>query len=216
MLNRSDKKAFDAVKDVGIAIRTFDGGQQVHIGMLHKIDTASALLLHFREHLDLKNETPSDSYCWMQIELEEINRRLLASLCVLIARQSSNIPYGFTYNGRYFDRTGNYIPQGMGHGLTCATFVMAIFNTYNIPLLQTSEWLPADLEDQLWQTKMVGRVNLKSGVTVADATAKYIGQPRFKPEHVAAGAVTTKRPLTRAAALKLSERILKDLKRAGK
>jgi hypothetical protein len=184
--------------------------------MLYKIDAASALLLHFREHLDLKSEAPSNSYCWMQIELDEINRRLLASLCVLIARQAGNIPYGFTYNGRYFERTGNYVPQGMGHGLTCATFVMAIFDTYSIPLLHTSRWPPADLDDQLWQTKMVGRVKGKSGAIVADATAKYIGQPRFKPQHVAAGAVDPKRPLTHSDAVKLGERIMRELKRAEK
>jgi hypothetical protein len=152
----------------------------------------------------------------MQIDLDEINRRLLASLCSLIAKGSTKVPYGFTYNGRYFERSGSYIAHDLGRGLTCATFVLAVFETYSIPVLLTSEWLPVDFEDQLWQTKMVAIVQKRSGKDVADATAKYIGHPRFKPEHVAAGAVDARRPLGRAAAVQLGERILRELKRARK
>lgn len=211
MLNDPNKKAFDTVEDVGIVIRTFGGSRQVHIGMLYKIGAANALNLNLRDHLDLRNEPPSASYCWMQIQLDEINRRLLASLCALIAKKSQAIPYGFSYNGLYFSQSGDYLPRDLGHGLTCATFVMALFETYSIPVLTENEWTAADLEDQGWQAQRVQQISLGRGPFLAGAIGKYVGHPRYKPEHVAAGAVDKHRPLGLSDATKLGTRILRDL-----
>jgi hypothetical protein len=211
LLNDPNKKAFDAVEDVGIVIRTLGPVRQVHIGMLYKIGAGEALNLNLREHLELKNEKPTDSYCWMQIQLDEINRRLLASLCALIGRKSQPIPYGFTYNGLYLTQAGDYLPRDMGHGLTCATFVMALFETYSIPVLVTNEWGPADLQDQGWQTGMVQQISMRRGEFIAGAIRQFVGHPRYKPEHVAAGAVDQGRPLGLSDATKMGNRILRDL-----
>jgi hypothetical protein len=217
LLNFPDKAPFDSVKDVGIVVRALGPERrQVHIGMLYKIDVAAALNLNLREHLDLRNEPPTDHYGWMQIELDEINRRLLSALCALIASKSRTIPYGFTYNGLYFTHAGDYVSRDLGHGLTCATFVMAIFETYSIPVLKTQEWTAADLEDQGWQTQMVRSIEQRRGAMIAGAIAQHIGHPRYKPEHVAAGAVDSKRPLGPSQANKIGNRIMRDLEQAGR
>jgi hypothetical protein len=211
LINDPNKKAFDEVEDIGVVIRTLGEQRQVHIGMLYKIGSAAALNLSLREHLDLRNEPPTASYCWMQIQLDEINRRLLASLCSVIASKSKSIPYGFTYNGQYFTLAGDYLPRDLGHGLTCATFVMALFETYSIPVLIQSEWGPAEYEDQVWQSQMVQQIAFRKGDFFASAVGKFVGHPRYKPEHVAAGAIDQQRPLGLTAAQKLGKRIMRDL-----
>jgi len=213
LLNDPNKKSFDLVDDVGIVIRVLGTERQVHIGMLYRIGAASSCVLSLRDHLDLRNEPPSDGYCWMQIQLDEINRRLLASLCAVIARKSQAVPYGFSYNGVYFSQTGDYLPRDLGHGLTCATFVIALFETYSIPVLLKSEWGPADLEDQGWQSRRVQQIGMNRGKFIADAIREYVGHPRYKPEHVAVGAVDQNRPLGLTKATKMGKRILRDLGR---
>jgi hypothetical protein len=216
LLNDPKQKPFDQIADLGIAIRTIGGEQQLHIGLLYKIDASPALLLNLRHQLDLRNELPSDEYRWIQIDLHEINRRAIATLCRLIASKSQAVPFGFTYTGLYFTQIGDFISHGLGHGLTCATFVMAIFETYSIPLLRTGEWprsLPADM---LWQGRQVALVQQRSGAFIAQAVGQHIGEPRFHPEHVTAGAVNANRPLGYAEAEKLGRRIRADLIRSYK
>jgi hypothetical protein len=211
VLNDPNKKAFDTVEDLGIVIRTLGPHRQVHVGVLYKIGSASAVNLNLRDHLDLRDEAPTDAYCWMQIRLDEINRRLLASLCKLIASKSKTVPYGFTYNGQYFTKAGEYVHHDAGHGLTCATFVMALFATYSIPVLQTSQWPASDFQDQTWQARRVAEIERGRGGFLASAIGRFVGHPRYAPEQVAAGAVDSGRPRAFDHAQKLGSRILRDL-----
>jgi hypothetical protein len=41
----------------------------------------------------------------------------------------------------------------LGDRPKCANQVMALFETYSIPVLLTDQWGPAELEDQGWQTQ---------------------------------------------------------------
>lgn len=212
MINIPDKIPFDAVEDLGIAIRTIIGPQmQLHIGLLHKVEDESAWVLNLRHFGDLRNEPPTNSYRWVQVELDEINRRALVALCRLLAKKLPSIPFGFTFNRRYISQAGEYITGEFGDGLTCATFVMAVFDTYHIPLLRTPEWPAASLQDQGWQGLQVQWVQLNRGPFVAEGVKQHIGAPRYKPEHVTAGAVSAGRPLGLARANKLGARIVREL-----
>jgi hypothetical protein len=139
LLNSPQHRPFNEVQDLGIAIRTIQGPEQIHIGLLYKTEVTDSLILNLRTHLDLRNEPPTENYRWLQVDLHEINRRTLVALCRLIAEKCKHVPFGFTYNGQYFTPAGDYIAHDLGHGLTCATFVMAVFATHGIPLLRTEE-----------------------------------------------------------------------------
>jgi len=213
LVNDPKDHPFNEVRDLGIALRTIQGERQIHIGLLYKLEAKDTQLLNLRHHLDLKNELPSDQYRWLQVNLDEINRRTLVALCRLIANKSKNIPFGFTYTGVYFTHSGDYISQDFGHGLTCATFVMAVFATYSIPILRIEEWQrrPNDL---IWQTGQVNIIEARYGSFVAAAIADHIGNPRFLPEEVAAGSVSANRPLGFNEAEPLGRRIRRDLIRS--
>lgn len=126
---------------------------------MHKVENEVALVLHLRQHFDLKNEAPSREFRWIQVDLDEINRRLLVGLCRAIAVRAKNVAFGFTYlETLYFSDLGDYISQPVGHGLTCATFVMAVFAKFKIPLLVLVDW-PRRPDDPLWQRWQVGEVS---------------------------------------------------------
>jgi hypothetical protein len=211
LINDPKNRHFNEVADLGIAIRTIQGERQLHIGLLYRFEKTDAMLLNLRHQLDLRNEAPSEHYRWLQADLDEINRRLLAGLCRLIADKSKNIPFGFTYNGTYFTHSGDYIGRGLGHGLTCASFVMAVFATYSIPLLKSEEWPQRRPADMLWQTSQVGVIQSSRGQFIASAVAEHIGSPRFSPEEVTAGAIDANRPLGLRQAEALAKRIRRDL-----
>jgi hypothetical protein len=213
LVNDPKNRHFNEVEDLGVALRTIQGEEQLHIGLLYKIEDEVALLLNLRHHLDLRNETPSENYRWLQLDLDEINRRNLVALCRLIANKCKNIPFGFTYNGVYFTHSGDYVSRDLGHGLTCATFVMAVFATYSIPVLKFEEWYPRPGES-FWQTGQVRVIGARFGQFIAGAVAEHIGNPRFLPEEVAAGAVSADRPLGLREAEALGRRIKRDLLRS--
>jgi hypothetical protein len=189
---------------------------QLHIGLLYRTEDSEALLLNLRSHLDLRNEMPSNEYRWIQVDLDEINRRLIVALCRLIAKKNQRIPFGFTftYSRSYFSRSGDYIPGDLGEGLTCATFVMAVFNTYEIPLLKIEEWPLPRLEDMGWQTGQARGIGRQFGAIIAAAIEEAVGSPRFLPEHVTAGATSPDRPVGYQSACALGDRIRRALLRS--
>jgi hypothetical protein len=213
LINTPDKSPFAAVLDIGIAIRTIPGpDEQVHIGLLHKIENQEPQILNLRNFTDLKNEPPTDNYRWVQVDLDEANRRLIVALCRTLAKTLPKIPFGFTFNRDYLSPAGEWVYGEFGDGLTCATFVLAVFRVYRIPLLRTNEWPPASDEDRRWQAGHVRQIKDVRGPFVAEAIARHIGAPRFRPEHVTAAAANSgKRPLGVSEAERLGRRIVAEL-----
>lgn len=210
-----NKKSFDEVEDLGVALRKVNDSGQLHVGLLHKPDDKSAQILHLQTHLDLKNEVPTNDYRWIQVDLDDLNRRAIVGLCEAIASTQAKIPYGFAFNGTYFSATGNFLEHGLGKGLTCATFIMAVFRTLHFEILKVSEWQSRD-GDVEWQTEMVGYLRRKHGELLAGIVASHIGDPRFRPEEAAAGAVSADRPLSFDDASRLGARIRSTLAKTYK
>ena len=213
MINVPSETPFVAVRDVGIAIRTIPGvAQQLHVGLLYKTDDEPPYVLNLRQYGDLRNEEPNESYRWVQVDLDDINRRLLVALCRSLARKPPSLPFGFTFNRQYISQAGEYIFGEFGDGLTCATFVMAVFKTYEIPLLKVEEWPPSSGDDMRWQVGQVAALQVRPGPYVAQAIARHIGASRYRPEHVTAAAATSaNRPLGFRQAERMGNRIVREL-----
>ena len=209
-VNRPDKIPFHSVEDLGVAMRTIGDDGQLHMGLLYRPDAMPSLLLHLRTHFDLRNEEPTAEYRWLQVDLDELNRRAIVGLCELIATSQSKVPYGFSYNGQYFEPTGNFIEPGFGNGLTCATFVMAVFRTVKIEILKTEEWTTRP-EDITWQRALTAHLRKEWGPFLADGVEKHIGDPRFRPDEVAAGATIDARPLSLEDASNMGQAIRRQL-----
>jgi hypothetical protein len=151
----------------------------------------------------------------VQVDLDETNRRVLVALCRSLARKLPSIPFGFTFTRDYVSPAGDYIFGifgEFGDGLTCASFIMAVFAVYEIPLLKIGEWPLASPADRLWQAGQVAQVRVLRGPIVAEAVAHHIGAPRYRPEHVTAAAARNRnRPLGYKEAEKFGKQIVREL-----
>ena len=86
-----------------------------------------------------------DRYAWIRLPLDDLQQRLLISLCRAVARSSANgaspIRLAFVYDGGAFDAgTGCYIFAGKEYGLYCSTCVLALYRGIGVELLDRGTW----------------------------------------------------------------------------
>ena len=135
---------------------------------------------------------------------EEIND--VVATCELIVDRSirkgpQRLPYGFGLpEGGEVNRDGELI-WGGGVGLTCSTFVLAVFEAARVPFIDLSGWVrrPADDDRQEELLNMMARGIPEHGIPPADPAhiAKARGELpciRVRPEEVAAAGLSPKRP----------------------
>jgi hypothetical protein len=130
-----------------------------HVGLLYKIEKSPAFICHLAWHCMLLNELPDTSYAWIQSELDETNRQVIAlAVAAMAERNDVKISYSTIYEGIYFKKgTLTYTRGQPADGLTCATFVLEIFATFGIDLLERSSW-PRRSADDEWQLEIVRRL----------------------------------------------------------
>ncbi len=123
---------------IALTLNRVDG---THVGIIYRYG-GSVLLCHLAGPFDLRNEPPSPRYFWEKLSLRERRSQILASYIRLILKYNgSAVPYGFGYDGTYFDENGRFSrAKEPGVGLNCATFIMALYQSLKIPLLKEDTW----------------------------------------------------------------------------
>jgi len=106
-------------------------------------------------------------------------------------RALDDVPFAFRYDNRVvFDRTTGRLLGTRGEGLTCASFVLAMFASLNIRLVDFASWSSRRC-DTWWQARVLraargGHAELLRG---------QWGSVRFRPEEVVAAAYESARPM---------------------
>jgi len=187
-----DEKPFEGVQHAAVAIRGSVGGQR-HLGILHRdIDSNSVLMLHLAWHHQLRNESPKPAYLWVDPAIHPRRLAQVAAICRLIWRmnQKGGLPYGFSPPNDCFDaKTGRYLLGPTQHGLTCATFVLAVFHRAGLQLVQYETWPIGREGDVEWQRNIVAMLQQGASTEHIEAVSSELGAVRYRPEEVA-GAVT--------------------------
>lgn len=228
VVNNPDIVPFTELNMLGIAIKKNNRNQQ-HIGILYREGNNSPVrILHLAWHYDLRDEFVHQSYRWIQahindnkevnkedIELEDdrITLFLLTAWCCTISQVNSRgkIPYGIGYLSNCFDRNGEWRKDIHGEGITCATFVMAVFESHGVPIVKREEW-PSRKEDIEWQHFVIEELEKHEiPQEYIESQKKKIGASRFRPEEVAAGVYSPAKPLSFDQALTISKIILEEL-----
>tara|TARA_R110001583_G_scaffold150393_1_gene302458 strand:+ start:2466 stop:3152 length:687 start_codon:yes stop_codon:yes gene_type:complete len=196
------KSVFDSsfadVEAVGVAIsRPKKRLNQQHIGLLYLDEDASPQLLHHAWHHDLRKESPSDKYLWLDIPLDPINKLHLATFCELVYEANKDgIPYGICTDGTGFSDDGAFTAGDNHEGLTCATFVAQVFHSQGFIIIDFAGWKHRKA-DKKWQLQILQ--NLKQ----SGASEEHLehqrkrmlsGAARFKPEEVAISAAMPNPP----------------------
>ena len=206
----------------GIWLAIRDSGATRHTGIVFRLEAnAPALFLHLGFHHELHCEPLAASYAWLECPGFSADEQLQIAVWLetIWSVNREFVPYGITFSGAgYFDRsTGRFVASATGNGLTCATFVMAVFSDFFFPIVEWTTW-PSRGSDAEFHQYIVDI--LESRVKDGRATREHVDMqidaighaPRFRPEEVvAAGGGYLGNPLTFETSELLSRHLLHDL-----
>jgi hypothetical protein len=203
-VHRRDERDYTC-SDAPLAVIVCRTNHGPHIGILYlENDNGDQAVLHLAFHcvlrLDrLKQETLWKTAVWAAPPVDAETAEAVAALCRLVYRTNAKdgLPYAFNYIEAEFDIGTGHMTLGPNTvGLTCATFVLALLNSYKIRLLRQSEWKPRK-DDVYWQRSIVKWLK-KSPKATPDhvkAVAAEVGCARFRPPEIVAAAGSTNIPV---------------------
>jgi hypothetical protein len=193
---------------VAIMIAATDpDSDQRHVGIAYRVDeSSSARWLHLAFHLDLRHEhSVPIKYFWIDPSIVSERLRQVAGICVDIAEANAtgDIPYSFGSPNDAFDLENRKFLFGPSKsGLTCASFVLAVFDCAKLQLVAYSGWPKPDEDDVRWQQSILKILKEKERQGKASpehiaAVEREIGNSvRYRPEQVAgAAAIRSRRPV---------------------
>ena len=202
-LSDSSAVSFENIEDLAVAVCQ-TRPDQLHVGLVYIRDEVTPILCHLAWHHMLRFEDPVvrpswsiSNIHWQEVNLDHINRRVIAGWLEDLRSNPNDIPYGFDIEPPVFSANGQYIVQPNGKGLTCATFVVEVYRANALPLLDEDTWPSRFDEDTSWQEQILEFLrNTGAEESHIDALSSDIGCVRFKPEEVAAATLQEDRPVS--------------------
>ena len=218
-LHSSQQRPFTDVRHVAVAIAVVQAGQQ-HVGILHKEEILDEVwLAHLAWHNQLRNSQPKDAYLWIDPPIPTRRARQVAARCRQILRANTRgIPYAFTPPNDCFSvETGNFLFGPTRVGLTCASFVLAVFDSAGIRLANYATWPQQRDGDLEWQQFIIEQLEEDGADAEHVAFVRNeIGAVRYRPEDVAGCAASDQLPCPFKIAELFSHEILSQLRTHGK
>jgi hypothetical protein len=154
---------FTSCADHRVAIACGNNGYSLHTGLLIKVD-GDVKMLHFAWDRDLRFDADFASYdhlVWMPFGYYApgndpdgyFNDVLIGLAHRVYSRNATSLRYGINYFGDYFDDNGALHQQAGTVGLTCATFLLALFRgSAGLHLLEYERWpARAEMDAELQQ-----------------------------------------------------------------
>jgi hypothetical protein len=137
----------------------------------------------------------------------------VAAVCRKVWRANGRyVPYAFSPPNDCFDSvTWEFIFGPTRLGLTCSTFVLAVFHTARLPLVDYSSWPVNRPGDSEWQQRIVSLLKGRAPEAHVEAVSREVGSARFRPEEVAGAATVNPLPASFELAAERGEQILELL-----
>lgn len=188
-----------------------------HIGLLHRHQKeGSWRMLELARHSYIRDSLPDESDLWIVPHMGPRRQIQLAAFCrrIWTANRKSGVPYAFSAPSDCFDRkTGTWKPAAGQHGLTCATFVLAVFHSAGVPIVIYNSWPTNRAGDAEWQ-ESIQRVQLiqwRASEEHLQSVRGEIGTARYRPEEVAGATTEAVWPVSFARAEELGKLLLQRL-----
>lgn len=188
---------------IAVAI-TQSGPNQRHVGILYRGEKYgsgdSFSLLHLPWHFRPVNEDrPHPVYAWIDPQCARSRGRQLSAICRKVARENvRGIPYGFSPPNDCFNKKTFAFELGPNrYGLTCSTFVLAIFELAGLRLVAEESWPKNRPEDAQWREMIIESLrrsrkpNVDAHITLLRNDSSTV---RFRPEEVAGAAACENNP----------------------
>lgn len=132
----------DGLEAVAIAIGEGDLGSLGHVGILHRQTRSAVRFLHLAWHYRLEHNDPPRDFIWVGLGVRAELAAQAAARCRRIARKmrDGRVPYAPRFRDTLFASDGSLLLGKDENGLTCATFVLAVFSSVGLPLVSTETW----------------------------------------------------------------------------
>lgn len=197
--------ASDDYSDVGsaaIALRDVPLGY--HVGIMYGHNPKSGTrIVHLEFHHRFKDELPPTYWTWVPPDIDPVRLASVAAMCRLAAKHPKNrkMPYGFAFGDSGIDEKGAFFVGGSSVGLTCATFVLAVFRRSGVELLDVNTWQAREEDESAWRALLVALEKVE-GIDAQHIAAvkEQTKCMRYRPEEVAGASVEGPRPIAFNAA----------------
>lgn len=207
-LNDPERAPYAWIPYIAVGI-TSPSADQMHAALLYKDADEGVRALHFCWHHIGRDEEAPHGYHWVEPRMRASQARSIAAHCrrVAEARTLHQVPFAFRFNDDVrFDTETAQLLGPAGQGLTCATFVLAMFATAGAKLVAASDW-PARPCDAFWFERIIGLLT-HNHPDHARALSEQTDAVRFRPEEVVAAAAQPTRPVAFEVALRNGRDVL--------
>lgn len=180
---------------IGVVVNLNKDRKQFHCGLAFRMGEGFNIL-HLAHHNDLECDNGCDNF--QVFVIPSIPRDLqipFIQMCRAIKDDvdegHKNVAYGLSYDEFAIYADGKLNLAGNEIGLTCATYVLTLFHSVGIDLVDIHNW-PAREDDRSWFERVkklfgIYRIKIYLGMT-KDHQTKILNEgfgPRFRPEEVA-------------------------------
>jgi hypothetical protein len=216
-------KDCNPIADSDAVVTVSSGPVGAHVGILYLADDeGNCCHLHLAWHYVLENvpNPPNDSF-WVEPEVDSYALSDVGASARLIAKryEDGRIPYAFRPTGAMFAEDGTLQLHG-SRGLTCATFVLRVFDHAQATLIDEQTWdirsAKRREQDERVQKKLVDYLSRDpKSREHAKLVAEEIGCTRFRAEEVAAASGLQRHPIAFVRAEKAGRLVLEALDSVG-
>lgn len=193
---------------------------QRHVGLGYRASAnASLSFLHLAGHKDLRDDSRIEAkYRAVRVtSVATVAHAAVVAQCKRAARADLR-PQHLTY-GLGFPRatirvepTRNTMVVENASGLTCATFVLALFQLTSAPLVDATTWEDRS-GDAEWRAAVISYFSRSADATRREALESERDVVRIRPEDVAGAAIAKKAPASFEEATEKGDAILEDLRK---
>jgi len=191
---------------------------QLHIGIIHRDRNTGLQFLHLAWHCRLRNDDKRPDYLsvWVPPSVPAERQRIIAAFCRRVWRKNARdgIPYAFSNPQESFNpATAAFLIGPTRFGLTCASFVFAVFDAAGLRLAEYESWPVNRPGDGQWQETIIGQLESQTvGQAHINHLRSEIGAVRYRPEEVVASTALAPPPLAFAEAEQLGRRIISRIR----
>ncbi len=172
-----------------------------HAGVAYRSTDGTIRFLHFANHESLRDETNLGSCAFAIPLMKEEDLEYLAGFCARVyrANQKGKLPYSFQFDMNLgFNPESGLIVINYNSGLTCSTFVVALFRSAGNPLVIPITWPrradAAGIAARRYLLNYWRQTGKQKYITRADVIEPTIQTMRISPEEVAGACLQKKLP----------------------
>ena len=189
-----------------IAVAINGRNKAPHCGVVYTSATGAVQLCDMQFEHQLAVGAPPDRYFWAEVKLEPEEVLQVAEFVEFIIEQHNlrPLPYSFLYTPDGFDVTGR-IRDGVG--VTCATFIINIFDRLQLRLVDLTTWKPRPKQDAAFRQRIIGYATAIGDLKLVQRLSVEQSSFRLKPWEVYGSVTHNRHPVRFCQAAKLAKTV---------